>query len=148
MLRGRILLSPSFTSLSACALKRDLSISFHNSSLPQKMFPVTGNPVPCPSALNLPSNTGVFLKEQGARAQELLYQAQSNPGALRALGHDSDPTQLMVGVQRTCPYEPCWGKTSSAHRADAGENLSKHLPLLHLAPPELLAEALLSFSLN
>lgn len=47
------------------------------------------------------------------------------------------------------PQGPCWGKPPQ-HTELMWENLSKYLPLLHLAPPELLAEArtLLPFNLS
>lgn len=53
--------------------------------------------MPPSSALNLTSNTGAFLK-----GQELLCQAQSSPGAPRAVCPGCDPKQLVVGVKRTC----------------------------------------------
>lgn len=47
------------------------------------------------------------------------------------------------------PQGPCWGKPPQ-HTELMWENLSKYLPLLRLAPPELLAEVrtLLPFNLS
>lgn len=109
-----------------------------------KMSPATGNPVPPPSALNL---TPSIPKKAGSPSAGAPVPSPGQPRGSQGSG----PKQLVVGVKRICPYETtgsCWGKTSPAHRA--GENLSKHLPLLHLSPPELLAEArtLLPFHLN
>lgn len=106
-----------------------------------KASPVTGHPVPAPSALNLTSYSGVFLKEQGAQLQEPLCHPRASQGL---------SGQLALAVT---PNSSWWVSKGPAHMRAPPQHpelISRLLPLLQLAPPELLAEArtLLPFNLN
>lgn len=103
--------------------------------------------MPPSSALNLTSNTGAFLRGRSSCAKPRA--AQGLPGQFALAVTPNSSWWVSKGPADMRPQGPCWGKPPQ-HTELMWENLSKYLPLLRLAPPELLAEVrtLLPFNLS